>query len=86
MARWQLTISGSGVRKASVEKLAKKMQDEFGKDTSISVTDATPPESRSDRFSSAMSLVGDARSEVEELRDELQNWLDGLPGLESKRG
>jgi hypothetical protein len=36
-------------------------------------------ESRSDRFSEAQGSVGDAKSQAEELRDELQGWLDNLP-------
>lgn len=79
MARWEVTISGKGVRKASVEKLAAKMKEEFGEDVSIHVTDASPPESRSDRLSAALGDVSGARSEVESLRDELQEWYDNLP-------
>lgn len=35
--------------------------------------------SRADRFAEAQSLASDAKSQIEELRDELQGWLDGLP-------
>lgn len=35
--------------------------------------------SRADRFSEAQALASDAKAQVEELRDELQNWLDNLP-------
>ncbi len=35
--------------------------------------------SRADRYAAAQSLVSDAKSQIEELRDELQNWLDNLP-------
>ena len=79
MARWQLTISGKGVRKASVEKLAEKMRAEFGEGVSVHAVDATPPESRADRFSVAVNLAGDAKNEIESLREELQEWRDGLP-------
>jgi hypothetical protein len=79
MARWQVTITGKGVRQASVEKLAQKMKEQFGEDAHISVKDATPPKSREDRFQAAMGLVSDAKSEIEGLRDELQEWRDGLP-------
>lgn len=37
------------------------------------------PKSRADRFSDAQGLVSEAHSQFEELRDELQNWLDNLP-------
>lgn len=79
MARWKLIVQGAGVKKASVEKLAKAMRDQFGKETSVSVTDDSPPESRADRFQTAIDDVSGARAEVEELRDELQNWYDNLP-------
>jgi CHASE3 domain sensor protein len=78
MARWEITIQGKAIRKASVEKLAAKLKEEFA-GASISVSDATLPESRSERFSHAMDLVSDAKSHVEELRDELQDWYDNLP-------
>lgn len=79
MARWKITVSGKGVRKASVEKLVEKLKSQFGTEVTVTVEDASPPESRADRFSQAMDLVGDARSEFESLRDELQEWRDNMP-------
>ena len=79
MARWQVTISGKGIRKASVEKLVKKLEEEFGEDASVSCKDATPPESRADRFAAAVNSISDGRGEIECLRDELQDWFDNLP-------
>ena len=35
--------------------------------------------SRSDRFSDAQGLASDAKTACEELRDELQSWLDNMP-------
>ncbi len=35
--------------------------------------------SRADRFGEAQSDVSSAKGNAEELRDELQNWLDNLP-------
>jgi hypothetical protein len=35
--------------------------------------------SRATRFADAQSKLSEAKSEFEELRDELQNWLDGMP-------
>lgn len=37
------------------------------------------PKSRSERFDEALGLVADGKSIMEELRDELQSWLDGMP-------
>ncbi len=79
MARWKVTISGKGVKKASVDALVAKVRDKFGEKVSVSVEDASPPESRADRFSEAVGLISDAVSELEGLRDELQEWKDGMP-------
>lgn len=79
MATWQITIRGNGIRKASVEKLAKSLKDQFGEDAGISVRDATPPASRADRYSAAQGCISEGRSEMESLRDELQDWYDNLP-------
>jgi hypothetical protein len=35
--------------------------------------------SRSERFSEAQGWIADAKNVTEELRDELQNWLDNMP-------
>ncbi len=35
--------------------------------------------SRNERFDEVLGLVSQAKSDMEELRDELQNWLDNLP-------
>jgi hypothetical protein len=37
------------------------------------------PKSRADRFNDALSLVSNAKEQIEELRDELQSWRDGMP-------
>ncbi len=79
MAHWNITISGKNIRKETVEKLANNLKDKFGDNTSIRVTDNSPPASRADRLSQALGQVEDARSEVEALKDELQEWYDNLP-------
>jgi len=35
--------------------------------------------SRASRFDAVIKKIGEAIGEIEELRDELQSWLDGLP-------
>lgn len=35
--------------------------------------------SRADRFATAQDLASQAKERIEELRDELQNWRDGMP-------
>ncbi len=79
MARWEITVSGKGIRKAGIEKLAAKLKEEYGEGAVVGVVDATQPESRAERFSTAQSLISDARCEMESLRDELQEWLDTIP-------
>ncbi len=37
------------------------------------------PGSRANRLAEAESTVDDVKTTVEELKDELQQWLDGLP-------
>lgn len=80
MARWQVTITGKGIRRSAVEKLAESMKDKFGEErASISVVDDTPPESRADRFGAALAKIEEAKNDIEELKDELQSWYDNLP-------
>ncbi len=40
---------------------------------------AKKKQTRSERFSSAMGLAEDARIQVEELKDELDEWLSNMP-------
>ena len=35
--------------------------------------------SRAARYQEALELIGRGRDQIEELRDELQDWLDGMP-------
>jgi chromosome segregation ATPase len=35
--------------------------------------------SRSERLDEVMGKIGDAKAELETLRDEMQNWLDSMP-------
>ena len=36
-------------------------------------------QTRADRFAAVKVKIGEARTDIEELRDELQSWLDNLP-------
>lgn len=78
MANWKIELSGKGLRKATVEKLIAKINEELVGVT-VRVTDNTPPESRAERFQNAMDKVSDAKSEVEELKGELEEWYENLP-------
>lgn len=79
MARWTVTISGKGIRKDAVEKLAKSLQDKYGEGALVRVENTSPPEGRAERFSKALDLVSEARYEFEQLRDEMQDWYDSIP-------
>lgn len=78
MSSWRIEIHSNNLRKASVEKLVKHLNDEL-KESMITITDIKLPSSRSERFSAAMALVEEGKSEFECLRDELQDWYDNLP-------
>lgn len=72
-------ITQKGARLEGIEALVKKALADKYKGVNVRVYRKDSPESRSDRFSEAQGLIGDAKSQAEELRDELQGWLDGLP-------
>lgn len=75
MATIVVSVTQDNLRVAAVEKL---LRDKYpGAD--VSVRKEKQAASRAERFSETQGLVEDAKSEAEELRDELQNWLDGLP-------
>jgi len=74
-----VTIRQKGARVEAVEKLIKDQIKEKYPQASITFEKHEPAESRSDRFSEAQSMIIDAKSEAESLRDELQEWLDNLP-------
>jgi len=77
MAQYTMTLTVDAARRESVEK---KLRQAFGEEVPThSVEKVKTPESRADRLSQAESSCDDARSIVEELRDELQNWLDSMP-------
>ena len=74
-----ITVNQKGARVDGIEALIEKHIKMKYPDAAIRVERYDPPESRADRFDEALSFVGDAKSGAEELRDELQEWLDGLP-------
>jgi hypothetical protein len=72
-------ITKKGAQLEAIQKLVEKVLAKQYGDANVRVYRKEPPESRSDRFDNAQSLVSDAKLEGEALRDELQNWLDNLP-------
>lgn len=78
MATYTITVSSKGLRETSVNKLVESLKSTFD-GASVSVSKYEQPESRADRLSEAEGKVQDAMSEVECLKDELQEWYDNLP-------
>ncbi len=74
-----ITVNQKGARLDTVEKLVRELLKDKYPEASVSVVRKDPPESRSDRFNEAIGMVSDGKSEIEGLRDELQEWRDGLP-------
>jgi len=81
MAKYKISLTVKAAQPASVEK---KLRDAFGADLPIhTVEKITTLESRSARLTDALSDFecsrDDCKSIVEELKDEMQNWLDSIP-------
>lgn len=79
MSRIEITVNMNRLKVAAVEKHVVNAVRAAFPDASVTVRSVATAESRSNRFDEAVGLVGDAKSSAEELRDELQNWLDGMP-------
>lgn len=79
MARFIITLKGKGIRKAGVTKLVEKLKSEYGEEVSVSVQNKELPKSRAEEFAEAQGHLSDAKSIGEDLRDQLQEVLDGMP-------
>jgi predicted RNase H-like nuclease (RuvC/YqgF family) len=79
VAQFVITISGKGIREATVRKLVEQLQDKYGDGANVTVHKNEPPESRADRYADATGKIEEGRAEMESLRDELQEWRDNLP-------
>jgi len=78
MANWKIEITGKNIRRVSVDKFVESLKERF-ENSSIRVSDNTPPESRAERFAAALSQIEEAKTEIESLKEELENWKDNLP-------
>lgn len=74
-----ITINQKGARLDVIEKLVSAAVQTKYPNAYIQAVRKERPESRSQRFEEAKSWANDASSAGEELRDELQDWLDNLP-------
>lgn len=81
MSKIIITIYQKAARVEGIEnEIAALVKKKYSKaDINIDVSKASEGTSRADRFSDAVSSLGDAKSVAEELRDELQEWYDNLP-------
>jgi flagellar biosynthesis chaperone FliJ len=77
MATFEITFTTEARMSASVEK---KLRQVFGKDIPLhTIEKLKTPETRSQRLDEAKDEVDSAKSIVEELKDEMQNWYDSIP-------
>lgn len=77
MAKYELILIKKGLRTRQVEKIAKAVR-ELG--ISVSIRKVEEPKTRSERLAKAEELAEEAKSIVEELFDEMENWRDGMEG------
>lgn len=79
MAKYKITFTIDAARKESVDK---KLREAFGDKVDGLTWEAEKvksPTNRSERLAEAEALVDDARSIVEELKDEMEQWRDSIP-------
>lgn len=75
MAQYTIKLT---VEAGRIDALRKKLASTFP-DEAASVEKINRNPSRADRLSEAESSIEDAKSIIEELKDEMQNWYDSLP-------
>lgn len=78
MPRYRVAITFEGSRIDAVKALvAKLFDDQEGMEAAVRKVELAT--SRSARYQEASEDLDNAKSTVEELKDELQEWYDGLP-------
>lgn len=75
----QISITKKGLRADTIHKIVEEAVKAKYPDAIVSTTRKEPAESRADRLGEAESEFDNAKSTVEELRDEMQDWYDGIP-------
>lgn len=76
MAKYRITLMVDGNNVKTIEAQAAKA---FGKDAGAQVAKVNPATSRDARLGEIADAVSEAASDVECLKDELQEWRDNLP-------
>ena len=64
---------------ARIDSVKKALKSAFGDKEIYAVEKNETPTSRAARLSEAEGQVDDARSTVEELKDEMESWRDSIP-------
>jgi hypothetical protein len=67
------------VYESNIQTVRKKCAEMFGETTAAHIDKINRKQSRADRLAEAEGTCLDAKSEVESLKDELQDWKDGMP-------
>ena len=75
----QITVQQKGARLESIREIVEAAIKTKYPNASVMITRQEPPETRAEKFAHAQSLASDAKGVAEELTEELQSWLDGLP-------
>lgn len=76
MPSYKVTLIFEGDR---IDIVKKKVANLFGDDAVAYVNKAVSPNSRGDRFSDAEQSLEDCKSEVAQLKEELEEWQGNLP-------
>lgn len=76
MAKYRLVLFIDGTR---IDLVRKKLEAYFGEDAVVRLNKLVSGSSRSERLSDAESSFEDVKTEVAQLRDEIQEWQDNLP-------
>lgn len=75
MARYRIVLYTSGT---NINKVRQKVQEMFS-EQEAAVNRVDPTVTRADRLADAESERDSALATVESLKEELQEWLDGMP-------
>lgn len=78
MVEYAIRIKKKGLQPEAIKRLVIDLRLRF-KDAEVTSTKVLQIVTRADRLNNALEMVGDAKVEVQELRDELQEWYDNLP-------
>lgn len=79
MARYKVTFVVTEKSVIAVRKIVESLKQTYGVDIGSQVEKIESGPSRADRLTDAEALVDDAKSDVGDLKAELEEWREGLP-------